>query len=88
MTNTHDFGRRLTTVTLARRGKMTMQELAAKTGIGRSRLSDLERGDRGAPLKVWELLALAEAFDEPVVNLLLGAATPYEVAQMMGAKVQ
>ena len=77
MTNTWD---RATTQNVADemkrlRGPQTVQWLSDRTAalghrIGRSRISDLERGDRGGLLGVAELLVLAAALEVPPAALL------------------
>jgi len=57
------------------RGRRTVQWLSDRTAelgyrVSRSRISDLERGDRGGLLGVAELIALAGALDVPPVVLL------------------
>lgn len=58
------------------RGDRTVQWLSDRTDelghrVGRSRLSDLERGDRGGVLDVAELVVLAKALEVPPLQLLL-----------------
>jgi transcriptional regulator with XRE-family HTH domain len=58
-----------------RRGQQTTQQLSDRTAelghrVGRSRIFDLERGDRGAPLGLAELIVLAKALGVPPLELI------------------
>jgi len=74
------------------RGKETVQQLSDRTAelgprISRSRLSDLERGDRGGPLGLAEFLLLAEALDVPPLLLLYPGMPGGEVDVLPGLEV-
>lgn len=69
------------------RAERTTQWLSNRTGrlghrISRSRISDLERGDRGGPLGVAELIVLAKALDVPPLLLLYPRQSGGEVEVM------
>ena len=90
-----DWGRELTHRVAAevkrRRGEHTVQWLSDRTAdyglrISRSRISDLERGDRGGLLGVAELLVLAAALDVPPL-LLLFPGLPGEPVEMLPGRV-
>ncbi len=68
------------------RGEHTVQWLSDRTAelghrVGRSRISDLERGDRGGVLDIAELLVLARALEIPPLQLIfpIGRETTMEV---------
>jgi transcriptional regulator with XRE-family HTH domain len=70
-----------------RRGEHTVQWLSDRTAdyghrISRSRISDLERGDRGGALGVAELIVLAAALEVPPV-LLLFPGLPAEPVELI-----
>jgi transcriptional regulator with XRE-family HTH domain len=74
-----------------RRGEHTVQWLSDRTAdyglrISRSRISDLERGDRGGLLGVAELLVLSAALDVPPI-LLLFPGVPGEPVEMLPGRV-
>jgi transcriptional regulator with XRE-family HTH domain len=90
-----DWARQLTHQVAAevkrRRGEHTVQWLSDRTAdyglrISRSRISDLERGDRGGLLGVAELLVLAAALDVPPI-LLLFPGVPGEPVEMLPGRV-
>jgi transcriptional regulator with XRE-family HTH domain len=90
-----DWGRELTHRVAAevkrRRGEHTVQWLSDRTAdyglrISRSRISDLERGDRGGLLGVAELLVLAAALDVPPL-LLLFPGVPGEPVELLPGRV-
>ena len=71
------------------RAEHTVQWLSDRTAelghrISRSRISDLERGDRGGPLGVAELIVLAKALRIPPLLLLYPAMSAGEVEVLAG----
>lgn len=71
------------------RGKNTVEWLSDRTAelghrISRSRISDLERGDRGGLLGVAELALLAKALRVPPILLLFPGMTATEVEVLPG----
>ncbi len=76
-----------------RRGEHTVQWLSDRTAdyglrISRSRISDLERGDRGGLLGVAELLVLAAALDVPPLLLLFPGVPGEPVEALPGWVVE
>ena len=91
MTNAKEWGRaqtqRVADEVRRRRGSLTVQALADRTSelgypISRSRLSDIERGDRGALLGVAELIVLGRALNVPPLQLLY-PGVPGEVIDVL-----
>ncbi len=75
-----ELSRRVAAEIRRRRGQQTAQQLSDRTEdlgyrVGRSRISDLERGDRGAPLGLAELIVLAKALEVPPLVLVLPIGT-------------
>jgi len=92
MTNTpwaRDTTRRVASELKKLRAEHTVQWLSDRTAelghrISRSRISDLERGDRGGQLGVAELIVLAKALRVPPLLLLYPAMSAGEVEVLAG----
>jgi len=85
----HDTTQRVASELKKLRAEHTVQWLSDRTAelghrIGRSRISDLERGDRGGPLGVAELIVLAKALRVPPLLLLYPAMSAGEVEVLSG----
>ncbi|UDF20117.1 hypothetical protein [Rhodococcus qingshengii] len=75
------------------RGKSTVQWLSDRTAelghrVSRSRISDLERGDRGGLLGVAELIVLAGALDVPPVVLLYPGLAEEKIKVLPGIEAR